>query len=70
MNRIKDDYCNQNPKSGVVIPPYNAQNDKHPKAYFKFAGVDKVSSGFYAQEDNYVIPGSFLDHWQEKKLNG
>ena len=30
------------PKVGTVIPPYNAHYDKHPRAYFNFAQIDKV----------------------------
>ncbi len=56
VNRIKDDYTRQNPKSGVVIPPYNAQNDRHPKAYFKFAGVDKVSSRLIQEVQHLAEP--------------
>lgn len=39
---ISNDYSKANPKFGPVIPPYNAQKDKHPKGYFKFHGVNKT----------------------------
>ena len=39
---ISRDYCKANPKLGPVIPPYNAQRDKHVGNYFKFYGVDRT----------------------------
>ena len=42
VSSISTDYSRTNPKLGPVCPPFNAQNDKHTKPYFKYYGVGKV----------------------------
>lgn len=42
VSSISTDYSKANPKLGPVIPPYNAQMDKHCEDYFRFIGVDKT----------------------------
>lgn len=42
VSSISHDFSKLNPKLGQVIPPYNSQNDKFVKSYFKFKGMKKM----------------------------
>ena len=44
MSSVERENNRQNPKVGTVIPPYNSQHDPHPRAYFRFQGVNRVST--------------------------
>lgn len=59
---ISRDYCRANPKLGPVIPPYNAQRDKHVFNYFRFYGVDRTLRKNYQWADTSTsIEGPVLD---------
>ena len=42
VSTLSDDSGRANPKMATAIPPYNAQKDKHAKAYFEKPVVKKL----------------------------
>ncbi|CAF0840134.1 unnamed protein product [Rotaria sp. Silwood1] len=63
VSNISNDYSIANPKLGSVIPPYNAQLDRHVDNYFKFFGVRKALEGTGQSAAHESIAGRVHDRF-------
>lgn len=63
VSSISQDYSKTNPKLGPVIPPFNAQKNRHTKPYFKYFGVNKVLEKTGQDEGGCSLDGPVSDRF-------
>ncbi|XP_060681695.1 sperm microtubule associated protein 1-like [Hemiscyllium ocellatum] len=80
ISSIARDYSYSAPKAGTVIPPYNAQNDRHALAYFrtkplppllKKTGQSRGGTSIHGVTvDRFQFQGSAAGYLQTRNKNG
>lgn len=65
VDTICKDYSHSQPKMGPAIPPYNSQNDKHVKAYFRREAVDVTLRETGQDKGGCSIDGPVIDRFIE-----